>query len=173
MRVDVLHFMKPDDLISLIETSFPERPLNGGVTQAQAWEIDDRRIPLSPGLKRDSVPEIIDDWRKVKSVDDSCFFEYEEKAWKFYLPATLRNAILEGDKFLSTYLAFFLLPTAANDGGGFDHKSWSPETFVKTWGFNQQQAYCISKVLEYLNEDYDDVERMQLQKWIKIYGKNG
>lgn len=165
--------MERDELITLIESTFTERALNGGMTQKQAWEIDDKRIPLSAGRTRDPRPDVIDDWHKVESVDESCFFEFDEKAWKYYLPAALRNSIRDGDKYLSSSLAFFLLPTAANDGDGFDHKSWSPENFVNTRGLNQLQAYCIAKVLEYLDEDYGDVEKTQLKKWVNLYGKNG
>jgi hypothetical protein len=166
--------MKSEELIYLIEISFHERSLSGGITQKLAWEIDDKRIPLAQGIVRDPKPDIVDDWRKVNSVDDSCFFDFDEKAWKYYLPAALRNAILvERDRILPSALAFFLLPTSANDGDGFDHQCWSPEKFVKTWGFNQLQAHCIAKVLEYLNAEYDDVEKQQLRKWIELYGRNG
>jgi hypothetical protein len=165
--------MKPEELVDLIERSFHERSLNGGMTQRQAWEIDDQRIPLAQGHTRNHQPDITDDWRKVDSIDDTCFFEFHQKAWKYYLPAAFRIAILENkDRILPSSLAFFLLPTTGNDGDRFDPHSWSPEVFVKTWGFDTLQAYCITRVLEYLNSGYDDLENLQFKKWIELYGRD-
>jgi hypothetical protein len=160
--------MNVEDLIRLIEDSFTERALNGGISQRRAHEIDDARMPLAKGVVR-LEDDIIDDWRKLPNVDDSIFFDLDELGWRYYLPAVLKNSLL------STYgiggdLLFFLLPTRANNDERFNHETWSPSDFVACWGFNRAQAHSIAKVLEHFAADFDDVEIMQFKKWQELYG---
>ena len=165
-----MHSMGKEDLIRLIEACFPEKGLNGGISQKQAHEIDDRRIPLAPGVVRNDET-IMDDWRKLTSVDDSIFFELDLNGWHYYLPACLRTDLLSGFG-LGDSLMFFLLPTEANDDERFDHSSWSPSNFIETWEFNKVQANCIANVLNFFRTEFNSAEKMQLKKWLEMYGEN-
>ena len=161
--------MELRELLHLLESSFADRSLEDGMTERQAQEIDDLRIPLPPEKQRGPESSIKDDWRKLPSVDESCFFEFDNKAWRYYLPIALRAALLSECRDLGTSLKFFLLP------GQYvfdtrDYREWSPAEFINTRNFNSSQAHCIAKILQYLDLDLDSEEQIQLQKWLELYG---
>jgi hypothetical protein len=154
--------MKSQELIALLEATFTERSLGDGMSQRRAHEIDDLRIPFAPGFTR-TEDDITDDWRRVSAVDPSCFYDYDDKGWRYYLPAALRNYLLAGEDSLDHDLKFLLLP---------EESEWSPNDFVERVGLNDTQAKCIARILQHFSSDLDEKEQQQLAKWIEAYGKD-
>jgi len=166
--------MTEEELVKLIEESFPPYGLDGGVSMSQAALADDWVGCDTPQYQEAYQKDVTSNWREVTHYDGFLFSYLDPKGMRYYLPVALREVVTAKIKSVAD-IPFDLLPESPSDPTKY--QNWSPTEFIERNGFNGVQANCITKVLnfifEYDTDGFDAHDKFQLAKWNQLYGKEG